>query len=45
MVWVLKLSLPLENKNSKRLEKYTEAYPLGLNYLTVSFSVSWRISI
>lgn len=48
MVWVFKLSL-LKKKKKKsnhhqRLEKYVKTYPLGLNYLIVSFSVSWRIN-
>lgn len=44
MVWVFKLSLPLKTittkENNERLEQYTKTYPLGLNYLIVSFCLT-----
>lgn len=50
MVWVFKLSLPLKTttttkENNERLEQYTKTYPLGLNYLIVSFALSHGESI
>lgn len=49
MVWVFKLFFPLKTTtattNNKRLEQYIKTYPLGLNYLIVSFTLSHGESI